>query len=173
MDSCRALVDVALLSILKAVLLSRSKAGALTWGDLEFPEDGSDLLEVPGSKTDPRRRGTGSVHRPGGCGLSLGAPACGRAAGSKEFGIWAFPRQLSRQVNAAARAAGLGDGFSDHSGRLGMAQDQVKSGVDLPALMTAGRWKSSRMATRYTERRSADRGRVARYNREGSFPPSR
>ena len=29
--------------------------------------------------------------------------------------------------------------------------------------MTAGRWKSSRMPARYTERQAADRGAVARY----------
>ena len=57
------------------------------------------------------------------------------------------------------QAAGLGDGYTGHSGRVGMAQDLVKSGVELPALMTAGRWKSSKMPARYTERKAADRGR--------------
>ena len=47
-----------------------------------------------------------------------------------------------------------------------MAQDLVKSGVELPALMTAGRWKSSKMPARYTERQAADRGAVARYYQE-------
>ena len=37
---------------------------------------------------------------------------------------------------------------------------------ELPALMTAGRWKSSRMPARYTERQAADRGAVARYYHE-------
>ena len=46
------------------------------------------------------------------------------------------------------------------------AQDLVKSGIELPALMTAGRWKSSKMPTRYTERQAADRGAVARYYQE-------
>ena len=64
-------------------------------------------------------------------------------------------------------SAGLGDGFIGHSGRVGMAQDLVKSGVEMPALMTAGRWKSSKMPARYTERQAADRGAVARYYQEG------
>ena len=42
----------------------------------------------------------------------------------------------------------------------------MKSGVDLLALMTAGRWKSPTMPGRYTERKSADQGAVARYYRE-------
>ena len=58
---------------------------------------------------------------------------------------------------------GLGDGFTGHSGRVGMAQDLAATGVELPALMTAGRWKNSRMPARYTERQAAGRGAVARY----------
>ena len=48
-----------------------------------------------------------------------------------------------------------------------MAQDLAASGVELPALMTAGRWKSARMPARYTERQAADRGAVDRYYQEG------
>ena len=61
------------------------------------------------------------------------------------------------------RPRGLGEGFTDHSGRVGMAQDLAAAGVELPELMTAGRWKSSRMPARYTERQAAGRGAVARY----------
>ena len=68
-----------------------------------------------------------------------------------------------RRIDAAAKAAGLGEGFTGHSGRVGMAQDLAASGVELPELMTAGRWKSSRMPARYTERQAAGRGAVARY----------
>ena len=35
------------------------------------------------------------------------------------FGL--SPRQIGRRVSAAAKAAGLGDGFTGHSGRVGMA----------------------------------------------------
>ena len=61
-----------------------------------------------------------------------------------------------------AQAAGLGKGFSGHSGRVGMAQDLAATGVELPALMTAGRWKSAKMPARYTERdsRSGPGGQV-------------
>ena len=72
-------------------------------------------------------------------------------------------RHIGNRVRAAAEAAGLGEGYTGHSGRVGMAEDLVKSGVELPALMTAGRWKSSKMPARYTERQAADRGAVARY----------
>ena len=74
------------------------------------------------------------------------------------FGI--SPRQIGRRVQAAAQAAGLGEGFTGHSGRVGMAQDLAATGVELPALMTAGWWKSSKMPARYTERQASDRGAV-------------
>ena len=77
------------------------------------------------------------------------------------FGLSASP--IGRRVNATAEAVGLGDGFTGHSGRVGMAQDLAAAGVELPTLMTAGRWKSSKMPARYTERQAAGRGAVARY----------
>ena len=61
------------------------------------------------------------------------------AAVTKDFGLSA--RQIGRRV----KAAGLGEGFAGHSGRVGMAQDLVRNGVELLALMSAGRWKSARM----------------------------
>ena len=48
-----------------------------------------------------------------------------------------------------------------------MAQDLAASGVELPTLMHASRWKSSGMPARYTERQAADRGAVDRYYQEG------
>ena len=47
-----------------------------------------------------------------------------------------------------------------------MLHDLAPEGMKLPALMTAGRWKSSKMPARYTERQAADRGAVARYYQE-------
>ena len=61
------------------------------------------------------------------------------------------------------RIPDLGEGCTGHSGRVGMAQNLAATGTELPALMTAGRWKSSRMPARYTERQAAGRGAVARY----------
>ena len=86
--------------------------------------------------------------------------------GASVFGM--TTRHIGNRVRAAAEAAGLGEGFTGHSGRVGMAQDLVKSGVELPALMTAGRWKSSTIPARYTEKQAADRGAAARYYQEGA-----
>ena len=69
-------------------------------------------------------------------------------------------------MTAAAKAAGLGQGFTGHSGRVGMAQDLAATGTELPALMTAGRWENSKMPARYTERQAAGRDAVAKYYQE-------
>ena len=43
------------------------------------------------------------------------------------FGLSAS--QIGRRVTAAAKAAGLGDGFTGHLGRVGMTQDMAAAGV--------------------------------------------
>ena len=50
--SWRGRVDVALLATLRDGLLRRSEAAALTWGDVEFQDNGSALLQLRRSKTD-------------------------------------------------------------------------------------------------------------------------
>ena len=47
--------------------------------------------------------------------------------------------QISRRIKAISKRAGLGDGFSARSPRVGMAQDLSAAGAELPELMTAGR----------------------------------
>ena len=137
--SWRGRVDVALLSVLRDGLLRRSEAAALTWGDVELRDNGTGLLQPHRSKTD--QEGEGVV-------LYIGREAATalRAIRAAEqlvdakapvFGLSA--RQIGRRVQAAAKAAGPGEGYTGHSGRVGMAQDLVKSGVVLPVLMTAGR----------------------------------
>ena len=44
---------MALLSVLRDGLLRRSEAAALTWADVELRDNGSALLQVRRSKTDP------------------------------------------------------------------------------------------------------------------------
>ena len=160
----RGRVDVALLSVLRDGLLRRSEAAELRWGDLELQKDGSARLHVRRSKTDPEAEGVV---------LYIGQAATQALQAimpedtavvdpaAPVFGLSAS--QIGRRIDAAAKAAGLGEGFTGHSGRVGMAQDLAASGVELPELMTAGRWKSSRMPARYTERQAAGRGAVARY----------
>ena len=160
----RGRVDVALLSVLRDGLLRRSEAAELRWGDVELQEDGVALLHIRRSKTDPEAEG--AVLYVGQAAAQALQAIMPEDAGVVDpaapvFGLSAS--QIGRRIDAAAKAAGLGEGFTGHSGRVGMAQDLAASGVELPELMTAGRWKSSRMPARYTERQTAGRGAVARY----------
>ena len=137
----------------------------LTWADVEFRDNGSALLQLRRSKTDQEAEGVV---------LYIGTEASQAIRSAQElldrnariFGM--TTRHIGNRVRAATEAAGLGEGFTGHSGRVGMAQDLAENGVELPALMTAGRWKSSKMPARYTERQAADRGAVARYYQEQS-----
>ncbi len=56
------------------------------------------------------------------------------------------------------------DGASSHGCRVGMAQDLARTaGVDMPAIMQAGGWRTEKMVARYTAREQAARGAVARF----------
>ena len=73
---------------------------------------------------------------------------------------------LSRQKRPAAskeatRAAGLGDRFSGHSLRVGIAQDLGSAGVGLLAIQNAGHWKSPRMSACYRRKLLPTRFAVA------------
>ena len=158
------LVDVALLSVLRDGLLRRSEASTLRWGDVEIQADGSARIHVRRSKTLPEAEGTVLYIGQDAAAALVDIMPAGFAVvdpSTPVFGLSAS--QIGRRVNAAAKPAGLGDGFTGHSGRVGMAQDLAATGVKLPALMNAGRWKSPKMPARYTERQAAGRGAVARY----------
>ena len=158
----RGLVDIALCSVMRDALLRREEAAALTWDDIAWQEDGSGRLAVRRSKTD--QEATGAL-------LYLGTRAMLDLAairppngtqGSRVFAL--SGGQISRRIAAAARDAGLGEGFSGHSPRIGMAQDLSATGATLPELMQAGRWMSSSMPALYTRSQAAGRGAVAKYH---------
>ena len=164
----RGLVDIALCAVMRDGLLRREEAAVLTWGDIDFKADGSALLTIRRSKTDPEAVGTVQY-----LGLQtvrdLDAirPPDARA-GDRVFGIGGA--QINRRIQAAAKAAGLRTGFSGHSARVGMAQDLSADGATLAELMQAGRWKSSSMPALYTRSQAASRGAVAKYHARRKKP---
>ena len=161
----RALVDLALLQVMRDVLLRRSEASALRWGDVELHEDGSGRIHVARSKTDQTAEGAVRYLGPAAVEalLAIRPNEAVIDPGTKVFGLSAG--QISRRIKAATKMAGLGDGYSGHSPRVGMAQDLSAAGAELPELMTAGRWDSPIMPAKYTEGQAAGRGAVARYYR--------
>ena len=79
------------------------------------------------------------------------------------------PSQVPRIFKGMAREAGLPaamvKGLSGHSARVGAAQDMVAAGIELPAILHAGRWKSTAMVNRYGERLLARRSGAAQLAR--------
>ena len=151
-DDLRIAVTMALVSVLSDGGLRRSEAAALAWDDVERQADGSGRVTIRQSKTDAE--GEGAV-------VAITARAManlqvaflrGNRVG-KVFGIG--PQQIARRIKAAARKAGLGDGFSGHSGRVGTAIRMTRAGAPTVAVMRQGRWASARMVARYTRKEAA------------------
>ena len=153
-------VDVALISLMRDAMLRVSETAALTWADIVTEHDGTGRLLIRRSKSD--QEGAGAV-------VYISAPTMARlasirdgsAAGASVFGL--CHNQLAKRIKLAARTAGLGEGFSGHSPRVGMARDLARAGIELPSLMTAGRWRSPAMPALYTRNETAGKGAVAQF----------
>ena len=133
---------MAIASVIRDGLLRVSEAAALAWADLSPAPDGSGIATVRRSKTDPESQGQ-AVYLGEAAMTALAAIRPADVDGAAPiFGL--SVRQLPRRIQAMARAAGLGEGFSGHSGRVGMAQDLAASG--LPPLLGGASPSSSRVA---------------------------
>ena len=159
----RGLVDIALVGLMRDCLLRRSEAADVRWDHITSHTDGTGRLLVGVSKTDQEGEGvllfvSSQTMRD----LDALRPGC--AGGEVVFNL--HPRSIGRRIAAAARAAGEVGAYSGHSARVGMARDLARAGEELPALMTAGRWKGPEMVARYIAHERAGRGAVARYHRE-------
>ena len=68
--------------------------------------------------------------------MKLLLPVC-RGAGDDESVLGMRPNQIAIRIGAAARQAGLGEGYSGDSPRLGMIRDMETLGVHLLGGYTA------------------------------------
>ena len=156
----RANLEVAMICLMRDAMLRVSEAAAVTWEDIETQPDGTGRLLIHRSKTDPE--GQGAV-------VFVSAATMGalrrirRGASGRDSVIGLNASQISRRIKRAAQAAELGDGFSGHSPRVGMARDLVRAGTELPSLMVAGRWRTPTMPAHYARNETAGRGAVAQF----------
>ena len=156
----RGRMDIAIISLMRDALLRVSEASALRWSDIEEEDDGTGRLLIRRSKTDAE--GEGAIVFISALTMANLEEIRGEASDADPiFGL--CRNQISRRIKQAAKAAGLGDGFSGHSPRVGMARDLARAGTELPRLMTAGRWRSPRMPALYTRNETVARGAVAQY----------
>ena len=175
------LIDVrnrALLAVAYDAMLRRSELSALQVSDLLEEIPGHATLLVRRSKTDAEglgeivylARDTVRLVRAwlSGAGISGGRlfRSVDRGGG---LGERLDPSQVPRIFKAMAARAGLPEtvvqGLSGHSARVGAAQDMIAAGIELPAILQAGRWKSTAMVNRYGERLLARRSGVAQLAR--------
>ncbi|WP_419551711.1 tyrosine-type recombinase/integrase [Candidatus Poriferisodalis sp.] len=155
-------LDIALASLMRDAMLRVSETAALTWDDLSTAPDRSGRLLIRRSKTDPTGEGAVVYVSPRTMALVALEPVRDSAQGRHSiFGLGR--NQISNRIKNAARAAGLGEGYSGHSPRVGMAQDLARAGIELTSLMTAGRWRSPAMPALYTRNETAGRGAVAQF----------
>lgn len=159
----RGLKEIALVAVMRDGMLRRSEACRARWRDVTFRPDSTARLRVARSKTslEPVEVFIGEdatndlrTYR-----ANLRNPQ----PGDRVFGI-TVGRTIAVRIQAACRAAGLGDGFSGHSPRVGMCQDLVSAGASTTAIATAGRWQSESMPTMYARNLEASRGAVASFH---------
>ena len=151
----RSRLDIALASVLSDAGLRISEAAALRWRDVLDAEDEAGLVYIERSKTDQAGEGAYVVITPD----TLAALKMLRQDSemwSDDDTIFGLSMsQISRRVDSMAKAAGLGEGYSGHSGRVGLAIRMTRRGAPLQAVQTHGRWKSPSMPARYTRSEKA------------------
>ncbi len=171
------LIDVrnrALLAVAYDTMLRRAELVSLEVSDLLVEVDGSATLLVRSGKTDPDGRGamlylardTVNLVQ---AWLEASGDGGGRLFRSvrKEGTVREKldPSQVPRIYKRMARQAGLPDDIVDalagHSTRVGPVQDMIACGIELPAILQSGRWKTTRMVQRYGERLLARRSGAA------------
>ncbi|CAK0754409.1 hypothetical protein WCLP8_2590007 [uncultured Gammaproteobacteria bacterium] len=166
--------DMALMLIARDMLARRSELVATQVEDLAFAADGSATVLIRRSKTDPAGQGAILWLAPRtvvalrgwleAAGITTGSIFRSVAKGGNTVGEALEPGEVARLFKKLTKRAGIDSTqISGHSARVGMAQDLVAHGAELPEVMQAGRWKSPTMPARYVERLTAGRGAVAHY----------
>ena len=164
----------ALLAVAYDAMLRRTELTSLEVTDLLEELQGDGSLLVRRSKTDGEGRGEivwvgPDTVRLVNAWLDRAGIGDGRLFRSVDkggrIGERLHPCQVPRIFKAMARQAGLPEavagGLSGHSARVGAAQDMIAAGIEMPAILQAGRWKTTAMVNRYGERLLARRSGVA------------
>ncbi len=163
--------DKALVLVAYDTLCRRSELARLRVQDLVTQPDGSGTILVHTSKTDQTGEGTQKwlapttvIH------LTAWLEVAGIREGllfrgvykSEQLGTSLSAEGVHRALKRIAKILNLHpDDFSGHSCRVGATQDMAAAGIDLPAMMQAGGWKSPRMPARYAEHLLAGRSGMA------------
>ena len=159
----RAVVDIALAVVAHDGLLRCSELLAIRWADVVAAENGGGtLIYIRCSKTDQGANGAFvPVSQFASQALERIRPA---DAGPDRLVFDMSASTVARRLKAAAKAAGIDPAdISTHSPRVGMAQDLAAAGIDIAAIMVAGRWSTPSMVALYTRRLKAADTAIAKH----------
>ena len=167
----------ALLAVAYDTLLRRSELVALQVSDIVEELDGSATVLVRRSKADPEGRGATQYLAPDGVALvrewlersgvregKLFRSLC-RGLVGEGLDASQVPRIFRSMAEHAGLPSEIVEGISGHSTRVGAVQDMVAGGIEMPAILQAGRWKTPAMVNRYAERLLARRSGAAQLAR--------
>lgn len=170
--------NCALVAVAYDAMLRRSELVSLQVNDLTEEDLGDATLLVRSSKTDSEGRGEVVYLAPDTVALVRAWLRRSGISGGRLFrsvskaetlGDKLDPSQVPRILKGMASRAGLPstlvEHLSGHSPRVGAAQDMIEAGIELPAILQAGRWKSTAMVKRYGERLQARGGGAAQLAR--------
>ena len=170
-----ALRNRALVAVAYDTLCRRSELVALRCTDLEASPAGDGTVTVRKSKTDQEGAGTtrflaADTMREVAAWLAASGITDGplfRSVGKAgTIGGQLDAGDVARIFKKVATASGVTPEevvcVSGHSSRVGAAQDMVRHGVELPAVMQAGGWRTPEMVARYTRRLDARRSGAAK-----------
>ena len=149
----RGQVDIALCLLVRDAGLRRSEAAAITWADVDAWPDGSGRLTILRSKTN--RTGEPEVVAISSAGMMALEDIRPDDPDPHATVFGMSERQIARRIKGAAKHAGLGDGYSGHSGRVGLARTMTDNGAPINVTMKQGRWRRAETVARYTRGESA------------------
>ena len=121
----RGAMDMAMIGLMRDARLRVSEAAELTWRDIKRVRGGSGRVRVVAAEETSYREVSADT-------MKLLLPVR-RGAGENDPVLGMRPNQIAIRIGAAARQAGLGDGYSGDSPRLGMIHDMETLGVHLLA----------------------------------------
>ena len=119
----RGATDVAMIGMMRDAMLRVSEAAEVRWMDLELFDDGSGRLRISTKDRAAYRVVSADT-------VSLLRRILDTDVAYERI-LGLMPNQISTRIGAAARSAGLGDGYSGESPRLGMIQDLNTLGIKL------------------------------------------
>ena len=114
----RCALDVTMIGLMRDARLRVSEAAALTWGDVEQVQGGTGRVRFGDTGHRLVSADTMKLLLPVRQGAGDGEPVLGLR-----------PNQIASRIGAAARQAGLGEGYAGDSPRLGMLRDLETLGV--------------------------------------------